>query len=84
MPNKNVLSQLGNEICFAKDEQTAQQKKIDAFMSVELFKRVYDYYGGSKAIPTEKDFFGNVLQKEFKLNPDCLASVESGLSPVHV
>jgi hypothetical protein len=63
------LSPLGNEIFFAKDEQTAQQKRIDAFMSVDLFKKVYDYYGGSKSIP-EKDFFGNVLQKEFKLDPE--------------
>jgi nucleoside 2-deoxyribosyltransferase len=63
------LAPLGTEIFFAKDEATAQQKRIDAFMSVDLFKKVYDYYGGSKSIP-ETEFFNNVLQKEFNLSPE--------------
>jgi hypothetical protein len=88
------LADLGSQIFFAKDEQTAQQKRIDAFMSVDLFKKVYDYYGGSKSIP-EHEFFSNVLQKEFALDPEfheefsrifkanCkFLGIEDGLTPV--
>ncbi len=65
-----ALTQLGQELFFAKDEETRKQKMIDAFMSVDLFNKVYEYYGGSKSIPTEGEFFGNVLVKEFKLDPE--------------
>jgi hypothetical protein len=65
-----ALSPIGQEIFFAPDEATRKQKLIDAFMSVDLFKKVYEYYGGSKSIPTEGDFFGNVLVKEFQLDPE--------------
>jgi hypothetical protein len=65
-----ALTPLGQEILFAKNEETRKQKMIDAFMSVDLFKKVYEYYGGSKSIPTEGDFFGNVLVREFQLDPD--------------
>ena len=71
------LAPLGTEIFFAKDEQTSQQKTIDAFMSVDLFKKVYDYYGGSKSIP-EAEFFSNVLQKEFGLDCDSSGLSDSG------
>jgi len=63
------LADLGTDIFFAADEDTARQKKIDAFMSVDIFKKVYDYYGGSRSIP-EFSFFSNVLQREFNLDPE--------------
>lgn len=64
------LATLGREIFFAKDAETRKQKMIDAFMSVDLFRKVYEYYGGSKSIPAEGEFFGNVLLKEFQLDPE--------------
>jgi hypothetical protein len=63
------LAELGKHIVLAKDEDTRRQKKIDAFFKVDLFKKVYDYYNGSKSIPVQ-EFFGNVLQTEFALDPD--------------
>lgn len=64
------LAPLGQEIFFAESEDVKKQKMIDAFMSVDLFRKVYHYYEGSKSIPTEGDFFGNVLVKEFQLAPE--------------
>ena len=63
------LDNLGKEIFFAGDDLTRQQKKVESFFSVDLFKKVYDYYGGSASIP-EQEFFNNVLQREFGLDPD--------------
>lgn len=63
------LSELGKDIFFAKDEDAARQKKIDAFFSVEIFKKVYDFYGGSTSIPAD-EFFSNTLQREFGLDAD--------------
>ena len=89
------LAPLGQEIFFAKDEETRKQKLIDAFMSIDLFRKVYEYYDGSKSIPTEGDFFGNVLVKNFQLDPEfhqefekifrdnCkFLGIEAGLTPV--
>ena len=70
------LAPLGQEIFFAKDETTRKQKMIDAFMSIDLFKKVYEYYGGSAAIPKEGEFFANVLVKEFQLAPEFHAEFE--------
>ncbi len=53
----------------ALSESTARLKKIDSFLSVDLFKKVYEYYGGSKSIPAQ-EFFSNVLQNEFGLDPE--------------
>ena len=74
-----ALAPLGQDIFFAKDEETRKQKLIDAFMSVDLFKKVYEYYGGSKAIPSDGDFFGNVLVKDFQLNPEFHDEFEKAL-----
>jgi hypothetical protein len=62
------LSDLGKDIFFAKDEDTRRQKQIDAFFSVDLFKKVYDYYGGGN-IPTQ-EFFGNYLQHDLGVDPE--------------
>lgn len=59
------LAGLGREIVFAGDVTTKRQKMIDAFFSVDIFKRVYDHYGSAK-LP-EKEFLGNILQGEFGL-----------------
>ncbi len=62
---KIELAELGRAIVFAGDEQTARQKKIDAFFSIDIFKRVFDHYGGS-ALP-QKEFLQNTLLDEFSL-----------------
>jgi hypothetical protein len=62
---KIELGALGRDIVFAGDEITKRQKMIDAFFSIDIFKRVYDHYGSAK-LP-EKEFLSNVLQGEFGL-----------------
>lgn len=66
--DKIELTELGRQLCFAGDEQTERQKKIDAFFSIDIFKRVYEYYGGSN-LPKE-EFLSNVLLEEFGLDTE--------------
>jgi hypothetical protein len=63
--DKIELGSLGREIVFAGDEATKRQKMIDAFFSIDIFKRVYDHYGSAK-LP-EKEFLSNVLLDQFGL-----------------
>lgn len=65
---KIELADLGRAIVFAGDEPTKRQKKIDAFFSIDIFKRVFDHYGGSK-LP-KKEFLQNTLLDEFGLAPE--------------
>ena len=65
---KIELTDLGKEIFFAPDEQTRRQKMIDAFFGIDIFKKVYEYYGNAK-LPKE-EFLDNVLQNEFGLVPE--------------
>lgn len=65
---KIELAPLGREITFAGDESTKRQKMIDAFFSIDIFKRVYEHYGSAK-LPQE-EFLGNTLQGDFGLNPE--------------
>ncbi len=65
---KIELAELGRGIVFAGDETTRRQKKIDAFFSIDIFKRVFDHYGGS-GLP-EKEFLSNTLLNEFGLTAE--------------
>jgi hypothetical protein len=62
---KIELAPLGREVVFAGDETTRQQKLLEAFFSVDIFKRVYEHYG-SASLP-EKEYLSNTLQSEFGL-----------------
>jgi hypothetical protein len=62
---KIELGTLGRAIVFAPDEVTKRQKMVDAFFSIDIFKRVYDHYGSAN-LP-EPEFLGNVLQGDFGL-----------------
>jgi hypothetical protein len=62
---KVALTQLGHDIVFAGDETTARSKRIEAFFSVDIFKKVYDHYGSGK-LP-EDQYLNNTLQREFNL-----------------
>ncbi len=63
--DKIGLSPLGKAIFFAGDEQTKRQKMIEAFFSVDVFKKVYDHYGSGK-LP-EDQYLNNTLLSEFNL-----------------
>ncbi|MCW5766633.1 MAG: hypothetical protein KIT68_11735 [Phycisphaeraceae bacterium] len=66
--DKIGLSPLGREIFFAGDEQTARQKKIEAFFSVDIFKKVYEHYGSGK-LP-EDQYLNNTLLSDFNLQAE--------------
>lgn len=66
--DKIELAPLGREIVFAGDETTKRQKLIEAFFSVDIFKRVYEHYGSAK-LP-EREFLANTLQSEFGLDAE--------------
>ncbi len=65
---KIELAPLGREIFFAGDEETKSAKLLEAFFSIDVFKRVFEHYG-SADLP-KKEFLTNTLQKEFGLNPE--------------
>jgi hypothetical protein len=65
---KIELAPLGREIFFAPDEETKTKKLLEAFFSIDIFKRVFEHYGSAE-LP-KKEFLANTLQKEFGLNPE--------------
>lgn len=62
------LGDLGRELVYAPNEATEKELKTKAFLSIDLFRRVLDYYKGSN-LP-EMRYLGNTLQKEFGLQPE--------------
>lgn len=66
--DKIELAELGRRIVFAGDEAEKRKGMIDAFFSVDVFKRVYKHYGGSK-LPKD-EYLSNTLQSDFSLSPD--------------
>lgn len=65
---KIALTDLGREIVYAPNEETERALKLRAFLNVNVFKRVLEYYKGSN-LPDMK-YLGNTLQKEFGLAPE--------------
>jgi hypothetical protein len=65
---KIELTELGKEIVYAPNPQVEHQKKIEAFLKIETFKNVLEYYKGS-SLP-EMKYLGNTLEKEFDLPPE--------------
>jgi hypothetical protein len=66
--DKIELAPVGRDIFFAPDEDTKNTKLLDAFFSIDIFKRVFEHYG-SADLP-KKEFLTNTLQKEFGLDPE--------------
>jgi hypothetical protein len=62
------LTDLGKEVAYAPNAETEKNAKSKAFMQVEKFKQVLDYYKGSK-LP-EMKYLSNTLTKEFGLAPE--------------
>jgi len=65
---KIELAPLGKEIFFAGDEEVKQTKILEAFFSIDIFKRVFEHYGSAEF--PRKEFLANTLQKEFGLDPE--------------
>jgi hypothetical protein len=62
---KIELADLGKEIVYAPNPLVEQERKIEAFLKIDVFKKVLDYYKGS-SLP-EMKYLGNTLEKEFGL-----------------
>jgi hypothetical protein len=65
---KIALADLGREIAYAPNAEVEGKLKLQAFLSIDVFKRVLEYYKGSN-LP-EMKYLGNTLQKEFGLVPE--------------
>jgi hypothetical protein len=65
---KIALADLGREIVYAPSIDVEKIQKTNAFLNVEIFKRVLEYYKGSN-LP-EMKYLGNTLQKEFNLDAE--------------
>ena len=66
--DKISLADLGRDLLFAGNPAAEVELKMRAFLNVDVFKRVLEYYKGSN-LP-EMKYLGNTLQKEFQLAPE--------------
>jgi hypothetical protein len=66
--DKIALADLGRDIVYAPNPDVEKDLKVRAFLNIDVFKRVLDYYKGSD-LPDMK-YLGNTLQKEFGLHPE--------------
>jgi hypothetical protein len=62
------LEDLGRNIVYAPNPETELALKKQAFLRVDVFKKVLEYYKGSN-LP-EMKYLGNTLTKEFGLDPE--------------
>jgi hypothetical protein len=65
---KIALTDLGRDLVYAPDREAENGLKLRAFLNIDVFKRVLEYYKGSN-LP-EMRYLGNTLQKEFDLAPE--------------
>jgi hypothetical protein len=65
---KIALADLGRDIVYAPNPDTEKDLKVRAFLNIDIFKRVLQYYQGSN-LPDMK-YLGNTLQREFGLHPE--------------
>ena len=63
-----ALTDLGRDTVYAPNPDAEKNFKLRAFLTVDIFKRVLEYYKGSN-LP-EMKYLGNTLQKEFGLDPE--------------
>ena len=62
------LTELGREIVYAPNPEKELTLKKQAFLNIDIFKKVLEYYKGSN-LPDMK-YLGNTLTKEFGLDPE--------------
>lgn len=65
--DKIELTELGREIVYAPNQEVEHQKKVEAYLGINIFKQVLDHYKGS-SLP-EMRYLGNTLERQFKLDP---------------
>lgn len=65
---KIALADLGRDLVYAPNKDTEDTLKRRAFLNIDVFKSVLEYYKGSN-LP-EMKYLGNTLQKEFGLAPE--------------
>jgi hypothetical protein len=65
---KISLTGLGRRVVFPKSPEESIVAKREAFLNVDVFRKVLEYYNGS-ALP-EKEYLSNTLRTEFGLDPD--------------
>lgn len=65
---KIALEELGREIVYAPNPDAELASKKQAFLRIEIFRKVLDYYKGSN-LPDMK-YLGNTLTKEFGLDTE--------------
>jgi hypothetical protein len=63
-----ALTDLGRAIVYAPTPEMELAKKVEAFLQIDLFKRVLEHYKGS-SLP-EMKYLGNTLENDFKLKPE--------------
>lgn len=63
-----ALTDFGRDLVYAPSPEIEAKLKKDAFLNVDLFARVLDYYKGS-SLPDMK-YLGNTLEREFGIHPD--------------
>ena len=63
-----ALTNLGRELVYAPNPETENKKKLEAFLKIEIFKNVLEYYKGNN-LP-EMKYLGNTLEDKFRLHPD--------------
>jgi len=61
------LTPLGRAIVYAPDAETERAKKVEAFFNVDVFKKVFEHYGGA-GLP-EMKYLGNTLENQFGVAP---------------
>lgn len=61
------LTPLGRRLAYAETPEQEQQTRMEAFLNVEIFKDVLEFYEGNN-LP-EMKFLKNTLENKFKLDP---------------
>lgn len=62
------LTEFGRATVYAPNAVVEKQKKIEAFLKIDVFRNVLEYYKGS-SLP-EMKYLSNTLEDKFKLHPD--------------
>ncbi len=63
------LADLGRGIVYPEEPQQEHESKIKAFFNIDVFKKVYEHYGGSQSFP-EKRYLSSTLDNKFGLVTD--------------
>lgn len=64
--NTVELNDLGRKYVYAQSEEDISSSVLKAFNNIDLFKRVYEYYGGNE--PSDLTFFRNALVSTFGID----------------